>query len=370
MSAVAQLVQCYMNLDNDLYAKMAANYLGERFGQKSEIPAKGLAAAGAMYEKKSKGAGVSAEDAQRYASMSKYLFDRYLKYCPGDAQAGNILSWLAAQAEKAGNQAEADAYLAKIITDYPNDKNFTLALSKRAWKAYADGNYGEAIEGMKRYIAETPASPNKAQAMFALGDCQRAEKNYTAAVKEFKGLVDALTPEGNPYGTSTEEVARNQKLLEQARFYMAFCMSRIEMPDEAKAKALKQQAVKLLGSFLADYPQTSLGAKALNLMGALQMATGDAGANETYAKLAREYPDTEEGKHAQYARINGALELGQYAQADEALDSMLADAKHYSVEEFMRVGQAMEGRGRRRRSSRRWTGKGSFRGGARRSSAR
>ncbi len=345
VSAVAQLLQCYMNLGDDLYAKMAANYLGERFAQKSQIPAKGLASAGSLYDKKSREVQ-DPEEKARNEAMSKYIFDCYLKFCPGDAKAAQILFWLAATAEQAGREAEANEYLAKIITDYPQSAEFTKALSKRAWKSYMEKDYEGAIGGMQQFIKESTPSPNLAQAMFALGDCYRAQKNYIAAVKEFKGLVEALTPEGNPYGNSPEEVARNQKLLEQARFYQAFCMSRIEMPEEAKAKAMKQASVKLLDAFLKDYPKSDLGAKALNLMGALQMATGDAGANETYARLARDYPDTEEGKHAQYARINGALELGQFDQAEDALNSMLADAKHYSVDEFTRVGQAMAGKQR------------------------
>ena len=57
--------------------------------------------------------------------------------------------------------------------------------------------------------------------------------------------------------------------------------------------------------------------------------------------LAQEYPDTDEGKNAQYARINGALELEQFDQAREALGAMLASPGSYSEGEFVRVGQAM-----------------------------
>ncbi len=71
------------------------------------------------------------------------------------------------------------------------------------------------------------------------------------------------------------------------------------------------------------------------------MALKDPAANETFARLAQDYPDTDEGKSAQYARINGALELGQFDQAKEALASMLANPASYSVDEFARVGQAM-----------------------------
>lgn len=329
IGALAQLLQCYMNLDRQLDAKMVANYLGERFSKKSPIPAKGLVSAGALYDKKGD------------AGMSKYIFDAYLKYCPDDAQAGKILFWLASKAEAAGNMDEANTYLAKIITDYKEDQNYPKALSKRAWKAYADQDYEGTIEGMKLYIDESTPSPNRAQAMFALGASYRALGKIPDAVRQFKALVDAITPENNPYGNTPEDRERNKKLLEQARFYLAFCMSRLEMPDPAKNTAMKKAAIAQLDSFINAYPQSQLGAKALNLKGALQMAVGDPGANDTYAKLAREFPDTDEGKNAQFARIDGALGLGRTDQAKEALSAMLSNAKSYSVDEFVRVGQAM-----------------------------
>ena len=340
VSALAQLLQCYMNLDRQLDAKMVANYLGERFAKKSTIPAKGLVTAGALYDKKATAEQDPAAKAA-LASMSKYIFDAYLKYCPGDGQAGKILFWLASKAEAAGNMPEANEYLAKIITDYKEDQNYPKALSKLAWKAYADKDYQGTIDGMKLYIAESTPSPNKAQAMFALGASYREVGNLVAAVKQFNELVAAITPENNPYGNTPEDRERNKKLLEQARFYLAYCMGHLEMPDPAKTKAMKQAAVGKLDAFINDYPKSQLAPKALNFKGALQMALGDAGANDTYAKLAREYPDTDEGKNAQFARIDGALGLGRTDQAKEALAAMLSNASSYSVDEFVRVGQAM-----------------------------
>ena len=339
--ALGNLVQCYMNLNDSLYAKMVANYLGERFAKKSDIPAKALVSAAQLYDKAGN------------AEMSKYLFDRYLAYCPTDPQAGKILFYLAAKAEQAAQQAEkegkqaereqkqaeADAYLAKIITDYQQDQNYPKALSKRAWKSYLDKDYAGSIRGMALYIKESPASPTKAQAMFALADSLRRTDRTAEAAKYFEVLINAISPAGNPYGSSQEELARNAKLLEQARFFQGLSLSRL--PDEANRRA----AVAKLDGFLTAYPQSELASKALNLMGSLQMALKDPAANETFARLAREYPTTDEGKNAQYARINGALELGQFDQAKEALTAMLADAGHYSVDEFARVGQAMLDKG-------------------------
>ncbi len=323
IGAIGNLLQCYMNVNDPLYAKMAANYLGERFAKKSDIPAKALVSVAQLYDKAGN------------AEMAKYMFDRYLAFCPADPRAGQILFYLAAKAEKAGQQAEADAYLAKIITDYQTDQNYPKALSKRAWKAYADKDYAGAIRGLALYIKESQASPTKAQAMFALADCLRRTDRLAEAAKYFEVLVNAISPAGNPYGSSATDLERNATLLEQARFYQAFSLSRLG--DDASRLA----AIAKLDGFLTAYPQSALAAKALNLMGSLQMARKDPAANETFARLARDYPDTDEGKNAQYARISGALDLGQIAQAQEALAAMLAGSGSYTQDEFARVGQAM-----------------------------
>ncbi len=321
--ALGNLVQCYMNLNDALYAKMVANYLGERFAAKSDIPAKALASVAQLYDKAGN------------AEMAQYMFDRYLQYCPTDSRAGQILFYLAAKAENDGKPEVADVYLAKIITDYQNDQNYPKALSKRAWKAYQDKDYAGAIKGMALSIKESQPSPTKAQAMFALADSLRRTDRIPEAAKYFAVLVGAISPADNPYGRSQADKERNAALLEQARFYHAFSLSRLGDDENRKA------AIAKLDEFLGLYPQSALAAKALNLKGSLQMALKDPGANETFAKLARDYPDTDEGKNAQYARINGALDLGQFDQAREALAAMLANPASYSVGEFARVGQAM-----------------------------
>ena len=51
IGALGNLAQCYMNLNDALYAKMAAAYLGERFAKKSDIPAKALISVAQLYDK-------------------------------------------------------------------------------------------------------------------------------------------------------------------------------------------------------------------------------------------------------------------------------------------------------------------------------
>ncbi len=325
IGALGNLIQAYLHLEDHLMAKVMAHYLGERFAGKSDIPARALAAAGKLYE-----------DAGN-PQMGYYMYDLYLTYCPKDSRAGQVLFYLAMKAEEAGNREQADAYYARILTDYQHDQNYPRALSRRAWRAYQDRDYEGTIEGMRLYIEEskTQPSPTLAQAMFALGDSYRRTGDLPNAVRQFDALVRAISPEGNPYGRSAEDVKRNQVLLEQARFYLGFSLSRLPAENTRRA------AIARLNEFVELYPKSTLAPKALNLVGSLQMALRDPAANETFARLARDFPETDEGKNAQYARISGALELGQLDQAREALGAMLSSPGSYSVDEFARVGQAM-----------------------------
>lgn len=326
IGAIGNLMQCYMHLGNKLYTRMVAHYLGERFaGGQSDLPARALVSVAQLYNK--------AGDRE----MAKNLFDLYLDYCPDDPRAGQILFYLAVTAEQDGRKEEANAYLARIITDYQQDQNYPKALSKLAWKAYLEKDYAGSIGGMKIFIEESKGqpSPNLAQAMFALADSYRQTGDLPNAIRQFNALVNALAPADNSYARTTEDRQTVMKLLEQARFYLAFSLSRL--PSDAARRA----AIGKLDEFIELHPNSEHAAKVLNLKGSLQMALKDPAANETFERLAREYPDTDEGRNAQYARINGALELDQYDQAREAMAAMMASAGSYSVDEFARVGQAM-----------------------------
>lgn len=331
VNAVAQLLQCQMRQGDDLMAKATANYLAERFGKKFPMAAKGVLAAGQLYRTEKAGQ----EGAQE---MSDYLFETYLKHCPNDDSAGQILFYLAGLAEKAGDEERANGYLAKILTEHPTDKHYPLALSKQAWKSYKGKDYAGAVKGMAAYLKETAGQANalRAQAMFALADCLRRTDRFEQAVKYFNELVKGLTENIRAYGTSPADVQKNTELLEQARFWMAFTLSQMEGND-----AYRKMAVKKFDEFLEAYPQSAMAPKALKVKGSAQMALKDPGANDTYARLAREYPNTDEGKNAQYARISGALELKQYDQAKEALRAMVGSAGSYQASEFLRVGNEL-----------------------------
>ncbi|MBP5786766.1 MAG: tetratricopeptide repeat protein, partial [Kiritimatiellae bacterium] len=325
--AVANLLRCYVNRDDTLMAKAVADYLGERMNRISPLAAKGVLAAAQAY-------------GEGNAEMRDWMYETYLKRCPKDAQAGTILFMMAVQAEKAGDNQRADQYYNRIITEHQDDQQYPRVLSKQAWKAYANHDYADAVNGMVSYLKETQGQPSplRAQAMFALADCWRRKTpaEPEKAIKMFSMLISSLSGEqARAWGSSAADQAKNATLLEQANFWRAYTQSQFD--DEAK----RREGVKQFQEFLSKYPKSQMAPKALKAMGSAQMALKDPAANETYARLANDYPDTDEGKNAQYARISGALEIKQFDQAREAARAMVASASSFKPEEFLRVGNEL-----------------------------
>ena len=365
VNALGTLAQCYYYLDDPLYAQVVASYLGERFGAKSERTGDTLSSLISLFDKRANEAAKAgdAEKGEANAAVAKKILDTYIKYCPKHRNAGQFLFYFAQKAMQASRAAAAagdqeradadkktaDAYFSKIVSDYTEDAVYPKAISQFAWTAYQNKDYAGAINGMKQYIAEsqTTPGPNLAQAMFALADCYRrsaegkdvpsAQKmqNYVAAIKAFQQLLSEITTKTDRYAKSPEDKAKLDQLAENGRFFLAYTYSKLPVEKFGPG------AVAKLEEFLSAHPKSPSAPKALSVMGSLQMKLKDPKANDTYARLARDYRDTEEGKSAQYTRIAGALEIGLVEQAKEAFGAMMADQGHYKTDEFVRVGQLM-----------------------------
>ena len=391
VGALANLAQCYINLSDPLYAKAVATYTAERFGRKSTLAPRAILAAAQLYR-----AGDPANGREADVALSDDFFHIYLDYCPNDDRVPEILSYLGSLAAKDGDESKASGYFNRIIADYPKSKEYPKALSRQAWTAYSNHDYADAINGLRLYLKDTDgqASALRANAMFALADCLRrtsaaaettivestakakdlaaqykqasassdedvraqaadlmtaaraeaakvsearatAEGNFTESVKQFQALINGLKNDPKSYASKAEDVTKNAELLEQASYWMAFTLS--QKGDEKFQRA----AVAQLTKFGEEYPNSKMSPKALKLKGSLQLALKDPAANDTFESLARKYPETDEGKNAQYARISGALDLKLFDQAKEAANAMISGAGSYSIEQFSRVGETL-----------------------------
>jgi len=326
--ALGNLTECYMQGEDTLYAKMVAEYLGERFPENDNAAAS-LLKLGKLYF------DAGNED------MFMYVYEVYLEGFPEHQKAPAILFTLAAMRKKAGDTKKSSEYLERLVEGYPDDQYYIKALSSIAWDYYLSKNYEKAIPSLKKYIEATQPGFDRAQAQFCLADAYKQTGDTKNALLSFVALLKWLRPEDSEYDVSADDAEKNDGLQENATFYIGYCYGLMKEPVDSIPK-YKAKAIQFYQLFLRDYPDGELGSKAMNGMGTIQLSLDQFDAAvSTFNDLAVKYPDSNEGKNALYSLIRSAMEVEKYDVARNALQKMLNDPKAYSPNEFLRVGQLM-----------------------------
>ncbi len=326
--ALGNMMEASAELGDTFMVKLLISYAAERFAGRDDV-ALALLRIGKHYFDKNN------------EPMYMLGYETYLQAFPKHERAGAILYVLAGIKKKQGNEAAANAYLERIVKNYPQDPNYAKALSMMAWGYYSITNLEKAVEGFRIYIKEAQPGPARAQAQSALADALRQMGRFMEAAAEYETLIQWLAPKNNPYGTSADDVAKNQKLLERAVFQRAASYARVSEPPEVVTEA-RNRAVRAYDQFLQFYPNSELAPTALSGKGAALLALGqhDAAA-KTYGELAAKYPNSDEGRSALYALAKSAMEIKLYDEARNALNKMLNNPKAYSPDQFTRIGQLM-----------------------------
>lgn len=324
--ALGNMMEAYAELGDTFMVKLLMAYAAERFAGRDDC-ALALLRMGKYYFDKNN------------EPMYMLAYETYLTAFPKHDRAGSILYVLAGIKKKQGNEAAANRYLERIVKNYPQDPNYSKALSMMAWGYYASTNLEKAVEGFRIFIKEAQPSPTKAQAQSALADSLRQLGRFMEAAAEYETLIQWLAPKNNPYGTSADDVAKNQKLLERAVFQRAACYARVTEPPEVVTEA-RSRAVRAYDQFLAVYPNSELAPAAMSGKGAVLLALGQFDvAAKTFDELAAKYPNSEEGRSALYALAKSAMEIKLYDQARDALAKMLNNVKAFTPDQFTRLGQ-------------------------------
>ncbi len=326
VQALGSLGTAYAEQNDELMVRMVVDYLGERFANNTNA-ATALLSIGKYYLDRSN------------APMYELVYNTFVNGNPSNALAGSVLYTLAAFKKKAGDQRGADAYLERIVREYPKDSNYPKSVSQLAWSQYAVSNYIKAGEFFALYIKETTPSPDQAAAQFSLGDCLLRQRLYVEAAAEFEKVMSWLAPKDNPYSTTPEGAAKNREILERAVFQRASCYMNAKEPKD-QISVFREKALKGFEQFLQLFPNSDFASKALNGKGRLQLELGNKDAAVgTFEELAKKYPATDEGKNALYTQAGAALEIGNVSMAKDAFDKMVAAGAAYKPDEFVRVGQ-------------------------------
>jgi len=291
-------------------------------------------------------------------ALAKHFFDKkdtnncvriyglFADVYPKHERVPQVLFLGAQMLKKQGDRAKAREWLQRVIANYPQDQFYLHALSTLAWDYYEAKEYEKAADAFAKYLQDCPPSHGRALAMFGLGDAQMRLGRHLEAAATFQKLAEWLQPkENNPYAKTADELKKAAELSEKAIFYRAYAL--FQAPgDEAQRKKAAEEARQVFENFVAQYKKSELAPKALGLIGAIYMQQGRMDeASKVFDRLRREYPDSEEGKSAQFAQIRAAMEIKRFDLAEEALKAMLTaeppgkPPKLYTPEQFTQIGQ-------------------------------
>ncbi len=325
---LANVMVAYVQMDDPLYVKMLAHYFGERFPD-NEFLGNAVLIAGNSYRQREK------------PDLSRELYDFFLDHFKTHPRAPAVLYDIGRMRERAGDRIAANQYFRRLVDAYPKDRYALHALFQIAWGDYQVENYEEAIKTFQEYVRVAPNGTEKARAQFLLADAYQRMPDYLEAIKAYDQLVKWLEPSNSPFNARPDDVPKNRDLLEKARFFLAYCYGRITEPPAAVAEA-QNRAVQNYDRFLELHKSSDLAPKAMRDKGRIQLAQGkSADAARTFEDLAKDYPQSEEGRSALFALVSSAIEIGQLDIARDAFQRMMTQPDAYGPDEFARIGRLM-----------------------------
>jgi TolA-binding protein len=331
MVALANLIESYAKLGDSLRVRMLARYIGERFHDRAEAAQVLLRMGRFYYDRKE-------------AGMADELYETYLSLFPDHSTAPTILYMLGEERWKQEDRAGAVPYYERLVKAYPRSAVYLNALSRLGWAEYLAGRYEPAAATFRRLVDEAPHGREKAEAQLCLADALRQGGDFAGAVREYRDLVKWLQDDSLVYRRNASLAAALQELQEQAVFFQAYCLSRVEAPGDKEA-LYRQAAVKLYRQFVERFPNSRLAPTAMSSLGAVLLAADKADeAAEVYRELSRRYPDSEQGQNARFAMVRSLVEVGQSIKAVAVLDEMIAEANAYSADQFLRLGELFAAR--------------------------
>lgn len=328
VTAMANLILSYANIDDTLSVRMLAAYVAERFGNR-DAGADALLAAGKFYVDKNR------------PELFIEMYNAYLDGFPKHERAGTILFFLATQRKKAGDEAGAASYFQRIIEQYPNDQYYPRAVNQVAWSYYQASNFTAAVDSFRRLVKDAPPSPDRANAQFNLADSLVRQDMMAEAVVELETLIGWIAPANNPYSNTPADAAKVRDTLQKATFLRAQCLARMTGTAEQVAD-YRDKAIKAFDLYVRMFGDSDLAPRALNGKGTvlLELKKFDE-ATATFDELTSKYPNSPEGKNALFSLARAAMEIKQFDQGIAAFRRMMNDSPRYKAEEFIRLGQLM-----------------------------
>ncbi len=334
ISAMGDLARCYAEGRDMLAAKAVTGYLAERFG---------AAESKAMEEAGNAVLAVAGEfDGMGEKELAGEINTLFLARFPSHPRAAAVVFRDAETRLRAENYGDALGYYNQVIERFPKERLYVDALSRAAYCHSMLGSHSNAVPLLLKYVESVSPSPDQLAARLRLADAYRLSDETIPALNEYARVIKVLTEEPTKYGASADDVAKNAKSMERAMFWKPVCYSRLKKPED-QVPVFQTKAIEGLNAFLAQYPKSEQGAVALSGLGTLYfLQKNPEEAQKVYARLVKEFPDSEQAKNVKFAQATSLAEIGRMDEAVRVFESMLADAQKFSAAQFLQAANYLQ----------------------------
>ena len=339
VGALSDLVNCYIELDNDLYADMVVLHLAERYNKR---PNESQTAGNTVLHIATKFSELGRQG--KRDEVYEVFFDNFDKH-PMTPR----LLFSAGERRFADSEFEAAVeYYQRVVDQYAGSPISYDAMGKIAACHAKAGNSVEEIKALKaqieRLIADKRLGHNLIRALYRLGNAFRKvdKKYYPAAIKRYKDVITRLESEPDKYQRSKEESDKNQDVLEASLYFKSYCFAKVAPPKGKPENAFKKLALKGFIELAEKYPESKMAPQAMSQAGTLWTIIGNASeAQLVFSKLKRNYPNSPEAKNVDFLLGMSLLDLGMRKQAIKVFGEMFASGGKYSEGQILTAGREL-----------------------------
>ena len=366
VGSVANLAESYLNLwkaakagpDRDalrLDTSAVEGYLAERFSGKRAF----FKAAGDQVLR------LAAKERELGAIPRSFeLFDTYFRCYPGHYQASQMAMSLGGQAWKAEDWERAAFYYGIVANTYTNSAYYAASLQMLSMASGKMGDAEAEIDWLRKFAAASKRPVDKVAAHLSLAVKQQqrgfalfkaAETNEATAAdlkkqgainvikatKDFSSVAEAAGKYLESKGLSKEDRARLKRNQETAYCLTGDSFQRLTFPEK-NIPAFRKRAVAAFEDYLKVSPKGKLAPSVLVKIGTIYTAEKDMDkAKETFARLKKDFPDSEEAKNSTPRLAKTLIDMGLKSEAVEQYSEMLRTSGNYTAQQFLSAGDAL-----------------------------
>ena len=235
----------------------------------------------------------------------------------------DVLMRLSALAQRQGSTTNQMAYIDRAVEAHKargakrNELSYVTTLLVRA-------NETRAL-AMRGYY-----STNETERAESVAGLAKAAAHFRDAAAEIREAIKMLPDDPNLQGQ-----------LESAVFLYAHALEFLNLPAE-KINAYRGAAIAAYEQFIKDFPASPYAARGLIQVGVLYTSLGDAkSAEAAFARLQREYPDSESAKNSVPLFAKSLMELGLTGEAVAQYRKMFAETGKFTAQQYLDAGQAL-----------------------------